>query len=69
MWLGVELIIWPFWFTPRKKCQSDHEVQGPPKTCFKAYIITNMVQRVCGGRGKRCALVEKARAHGIEMFL
>ena len=52
-----------------KKCQSDHEVQGPPKTCFKAYIITNMVQRVCGGRGKRCALGEKARAHGIEMFL
>ena len=26
-------------FTPRKKCQSDHEVQCPRKTYVKAYIV------------------------------
>ena len=37
--IDVELVPGPLRFTPRKKCQSDHEGQGPHKTYCKAYII------------------------------
>ena len=30
---------WLLRFAPRAKCQSDHGVQGPQKTNFKAYVI------------------------------
>ena len=34
--LAVELVLRSFWFTQRKKWQSDSEGQGPQKTNFKA---------------------------------
>ena len=42
-----------------KKCQSDHGVQGPQKTCYKAYIIHQ--HGLCDGRGKRGPLLEKGK--------
>ena len=39
LWLVVELVMGLHWFTPRQKCLSDHGVQGPQVTNFKAYII------------------------------
>ena len=37
--IGFELVPGSLQFTPRKKCQDDHGVQGPQKTYFKTYII------------------------------
>ena len=39
MWLAIELVPRSFWFTLRKKWQSDREVEGPQKKFCKAYII------------------------------
>ena len=37
-WL-LKLVSGPLQFTPRKKCQSDHEVRGSQKIYVKAHII------------------------------
>jgi hypothetical protein len=48
-----------------KKCQSDHEVQGPQKTYFKAYIIHGHGPTcfAMGETKKMCSNKKKARAH------
>ena len=43
--MNHELVPGPLWFTPRKNCHSDHGVQDSQRH-FKAYISTDMVQRV-----------------------
>ena len=54
----------------RKKCQSDHEVWDPQKTYFKVYIIQWYGPTgFAVGRGKRSALIEKAKAHGKDLLL
>ena len=45
-----------------KKCQSDHGVQGPAKTHFKAYTIhRHGPTQFCDGRGKRGVMVEQTQ--------
>ena len=40
MWLAIELVLKPLWFTSRKKNgTSDHGIWGPQKAYFHAYII------------------------------
>jgi hypothetical protein len=47
----------PLRFTPKKKCESDHEVRGPQNIYFKKPTLsTNMIQRVLRWeRQKRCS--------------
>jgi hypothetical protein len=61
--LVVELVPGSLLFTSRKKtCQSDHGVEGPPKTYFKAYIIHRHGPKgFMVGEGKRGVLVEKGK--------
>ena len=39
LWVVVEFVLGLIWFTLRTKCQSDHGVWGPQKTCFDAHIF------------------------------
>ena len=68
--MAIELVPGPLWFTPRTNCHRDHEVRGPQKTYFKAYIVhRHGPMGFTLGRGKRGAMVrKKARAHGKELL-
>ena len=62
MWLVVELVLGSLWFTRGKRYQSDHEVWGPQKTYFKAFIIHwHGPTGFFVGRGKRDAMIEKGK--------
>ena len=68
LWLAIELVPGPLWFTQRKKC--DHGVRGPQNTYFKAYIIQwHSPMGFAVGEAKEVLLQEHARAHDREMLL
>ena len=58
----VELVLGPFWFTPRKTCQSDPWSSRSPTDIFQGlhYPLT-WSNNFCGGRGKRGVMVEKGK--------
>jgi hypothetical protein len=70
-WL-LKLVSRPLPFTPRSKCQSDHEVWGPRKPYSKAYIIHchGPTCFVLGEAKEVLWLLKKnSRAHGREILL
>ena len=69
MWLAVELIPRPLWFTSRKKNRkSDHETWGPQKAYSQAYIIhSHGPTGFAMGEAKRLLSLQMLGDHALEM--
>ena len=69
MWLVVELVLGPLWFTSRKKCESDHETRDSQKAYFQAYgVHSHGPKDFAVGEAKEVLSLQMLGDHGKEML-